>query len=233
MPSPSLPAPRGLTTPHPDPESSGADDFCQKLLKNGFRTSDVETLLSVGIQNEGDLMTFVGSGDHAMLASFPAVHYKVERYYWANRRKGWQAKPATPKPTIGKRHSSVGRQAQGGAGAVALGGAAGGVTPTSPRRWDAHFDPWERSSDAYGEHLRGGRQWPLAQASPRNLTQEAVGWEPPKGWAQDCSPTLDPALLMCKLSPKNNVFHSPLDFAAMRSPRRAPSPTRSITPPKK
>eukprot|EP01060_Flectonema_neradi_P020921 TRINITY_DN28419_c0_g1_i1.p1 TRINITY_DN28419_c0_g1~~TRINITY_DN28419_c0_g1_i1.p1 ORF type:complete len:327 (+),score=31.72 TRINITY_DN28419_c0_g1_i1:40-1020(+) len=167
-----------------------------RQLTGQLQLTELEAQLieKCGVESLSQLMEFVGSGEHARVSFNESCHYKIERWYWYCRRTGWgDAGANTGKGKKRYIRNSHNQQVLSN-GANEL----GGVSPTSPKRWEVHFDPWLKTSQDYGEHQGvpqahdEGRVYPVINTNEPN----EMSWCPPGDWAERRNPTDDPALTM-------------------------------------
>eukprot|EP00756_Hemistasia_phaeocysticola_P045149 Hpha_TRINITY_DN18913_c0_g1::TRINITY_DN18913_c0_g1_i1::g.17423::m.17423 len=154
----------------------------------GLTVTEVEAVVRSGIESDAELLAFVGNGEHTnQLIHAPSARYKIERWYWALRRNGWEPGRLRPVAPVQQRRSAEVKQPntrRGGAiselspGDLPPGrGPARAISPTAPRRWEERFNPYARSSDTYGTHWRSQDQakWTLATTDyPHHAKQRAA-----------------------------------------------------------
>ena len=176
----------------------GRPSTFHQQLTGQLRLTEQEAKLidKCGIDSLSQLMDFVGSGEHATISSYQSCHYKIERWYWYCRRTGWGDAGTTGGKSGKKRfiRNSHNQQVLSSGTNHEL----GGTSPTSPKRWEVHFDPWTKASQDYGEQAGippahdEGRVYPIIDSNVPN----EMSWCPPGGWAERREPRDDPLFTM-------------------------------------
>ncbi|KAJ9440571.1 hypothetical protein DIPPA_31467 [Diplonema papillatum] len=210
----------------------------------GLTHDEVDALQEHGVENLSKLLNFVGSGEHSRCGLDMKLHYRIEKWYWAVRRKTFSSQDAHTDPSSYRKVMRVGKKRNGQAKQVEEKQKArvelGGITPTAPRRHEnGRFDPWTKSSDEYGAVSKRefpnardeGRVFPVIDYNKPNM----MSWEPPQGWAADADPVTDPLIMDKEKAKRVNRMETPAHHYINHTrpldlPK--PDPNSPFTPPK-